>query len=356
MPTPPERSVLVTDGGNGQGRSALAAVRGLARGGWNPVVTVTGRPSLAAWSRHRAEVREMPGVSDGVETYGAALRQEVVEGRYAAVMPASDVALAALGSPVTSLLDKVSLAAAAADVGLSSPQARRFASWDELVDGVHGLVFPVVVKPRRSTAPARSFDGPAALLAAPVSGELLVQRRIDEPMSAVCGVCHEGRLVAVVHQRYLRTWPVPCGTAAAAETVAADTQIEARLERLLDGHEGVFQAQFAGHELLDVNPRVYGSLALAIAAGVNLPSLHCALATGATAPPAAPLRGRTGVRYRWLEGDLRHVARAVARREMAPSEALAAIRPRRHTAHSVTTLTDPLPGLARFAYLLAGRR
>ncbi|MGZ6792796.1 MAG: hypothetical protein ACXVFV_07565, partial [Mycobacteriales bacterium] len=123
---------------------------------------------------------------------------------------------------------------------------------------------------------------------------------------------------------------------------------ERDLLRLLDGYDGIFQAQFVGPFLVDLNPRVYGSLPLAVAAGANLPAVWCALLAGAE---PGLVRARAGVAYRWTEGDVRHVGAAVASREMTGAAAVRALLPGRRVAHSVGAVHDPQPLLSRTAHL-----
>jgi predicted ATP-grasp superfamily ATP-dependent carboligase len=165
-------------------------------------------------------------------------------------------------------------------------------------------------------------------------------------MRAVCGVVADGRLLAAVHQRYVRIWPPGCGTASAAVTTDPDLDLEARLPRLLEGHEGVFQVQLIGDQVIDVNPRVYGSLPLAVAAGANLPAIACAAAAGPR--DGDVVRGRPGVRYRWLEGDVRRILHDRRTRTASWAETVRALVPHRGTAHSVESLRDPGPVLSRF--------
>jgi hypothetical protein len=61
---------------------------------------------------------------------------------------------------------------------------------------------------------------------------------------------------------------------------------------------------------IEVNGRLWGSLALAVAAGATFPRWLAALAHDEPLAPSAPFRA--GVRARWLVGDARHLA-AVAR-------------------------------------------
>jgi len=343
--------VLVTDGGDGQARSSLAAVRALAAGGYRPAVTVSGPSSLAASSRYCARRVRTPLVTE--PGYAEAVRTELAARPYLTTLAASDAALLALGAPVGHLVDKAELIARARRAGLAVPPTRVFPSREDLV-GAGDLDFPLVLKPAVSTRPAVLVTSAAEMAAAAKGeGRFVVQPYLREDLRAAAGVLWDGRLVAAVHQRYFRTWPADCGTASAAETVQADLDLEQRLLLLLDGYEGIFQAQLAGEHLLDLNPRVYGSLPLAVAAGVNLPAVYCDLLGG---HEVRPIRARPGVFYRWLEGDLRHMAWSLRARRAGFGTALKTLRPHWGTAHSTESLRDPMPMVARLRHAAARRR
>ena len=57
--------------------------------------------------------------------------------------------------------------------------------------------------------------------------------------------------------------------------------------------------------LMEINPRLWGSLALSIDAGVDFPALLAQLATGHR--PAPVLKYALGVRSRWWWGDVDHL-------------------------------------------------
>jgi predicted ATP-grasp superfamily ATP-dependent carboligase len=335
------------------GRTALAAVRALAAAGYEPTVTSTCKATLASSSRWCRRAVPVPR-TDG-SGWLDAVCQELRSGAYLGVLPTSDVALATLELPGVSLLDKREVHRRARAAGLAAPDQWVFGSPAQLREAAADLPFPVVAKPvvRRPgrTRNAVRLDSPAQLSSIPDdAGELVVQPFLRGRMRAVAGVLHEGRLLAAVHQRYIRIWPRDCGVASAAETVAPDLELEARLPDLLQGHEGVFQVQLVGTQVIDVNPRVYGSLPLAVAAGANLPGIWCDAMDGRA--PARLVRGRAGVPYRWLDADLRAVAGAVADRELSPIQGLRAVRPRRGTAHSIISVRDPRPALLRLAFAL----
>lgn len=336
--------MIVTDGGSGQGRSALAAVRALAEAGHRPVVTLGGRWSVAGASRH-ATVVSAPAAGD--PAYPAAIAGLAARFDALTVLPASDAALLALGAPVGDLVDKARLSCRAEAAGLATPPSAVAVTAVDVEREAAGFGYPVVVKPLVSRRPAQRLDGPTELPLDDADGPFLVQPFLAGGMRAVGGVVHGGRLLGVVHQRYERTWPRECGTASSAVTVERDRDVEERLLALLEGYDGVFQAQFVADHLIDVNPRVYGSLPLAVAAGCNLVGLWCGAVAGRPAPPDT-VAARAGVRYRWLEGDIRNVL-TDARRRRDPS-ALRALLPRPGTAHSVESITDPRPVIARARY------
>lgn len=62
------------------------------------------------------------------------------------------------------------------------------------------------------------------------------------------------------------------------------------------------------------------------------------------------MRGRPGVFFRWLEGDVRHLLKAVRVGQMSAEQALRELAPRRGTAHSTESLSDPGPMVNRLWY------
>jgi hypothetical protein len=344
--------VLVADLVNGRSRSAVAAVRALAAGGFRPVVAVSAPRSTAAASRACKEVIYVPG--PGRRGFAEAVRRELASARYVGVLAASDAVLLELDLPGASLINKAALPGRAAAAGLAVPPTAVFPDRSALLAAAPDLDYPLVIKPVFKSSPAsvaRMVVSSHDLVRLDDVGACIVQPYKNSGLRAVSGVVYRGSLIASVHQRYLRTWPQDCGVASAAVTIAPDLELERRLPRLLNGHDGIFQIQLVGELVIDVNPRVYGSLPLAVAAGANLPAIACAAMQGRV---GELIRGRPGVHYRWLEGDLRHVAQAVRRGSMTPLDAARAILPRPGTAHSVESLADPGPILARLADV-AGR-
>ena len=352
------RPVLVTDGGNGQNRSALSTVRALGRSGYEVHVTTTQWPSVAGWSRFCTRRLDVPPVQD--DGYADAVRSLSAQHGYAAVFPASDAALLALHWSGCALVDKAEVAARSICAGFPPVPEQVFDDGRELIVSAQELKYPVVVKPvtrRRTDDPTVwRADEPADLAPAlNASGALVVQEHLSAPMRAVAGVIWGGRLRAVAHQTYVRTWPRDCGVASAAVTTTPDLGVEQRLPVLLAGYDGVFQVQLLGEHVIDVNPRVYGSMPLSIRAGINLPDIVCRLTRGETIGGDEPLRARAGTSYRWFEGDLKHLRAAVAAGDLSWQRAMATAAPHPGTAYGDVALTDPAPSAARLVHMARTR-
>ena len=104
------------------------------------------------------------------------------------------------------------------------------------------------------------------------------------------------------------------------ESIEPDPELLADSERLLAelGWTGVAMVEFRRRPggpgvLMEINPRFWGSLQLAIDAGVDFPSLWVSLQRGEQVSPGP---ARVGVRCRWLLGDLDHLLVSLRRRAM----------------------------------------
>jgi biotin carboxylase len=370
--------VLVT---GGEHVGPLAAVRALRRAGHEPWALVPHKGAYAARSRAVEGVVVAPDPGAEPSRFVEAVADACRRIRPDVVLPGTEPALtllsrhaggygaAVVGAPDAALVDratdKSALSGLAETVGLSPPPTRRV-DRNEAEEAAEELGYPVIVKPERSdvgeggsdtlthgtpqrAADARTLEAVVRLL----PGEhLLVQPYLEGRLAAVCGVAWNGRIVCASHQVARRIWPVDVGISAYAETVARDTTLEAAVGRLMDAlaWSGIFQVQFlearGAHYLIDVNPRIYGSLALAVAAGLNLPSVWVALLAGES-PSPGPYR--VGVRYRSEERDIQAIAHAL--RHGPRLAGLVGLVPRPHTTHAVLCANDPAPALASLAKL-----
>lgn len=346
--------MLVTDGGGGQNLSSLAAVRAVARAGYEPDVTRSfPGPSLAGASRRSSRVIDVPPAHD--PGYADAIRGLIRTGGYVDVLVASDAALHALDAPGAALADKAELGRRAVAAGFQPIPSRTFRSGTAMVDAAADLDYPVVAKVARKHSAvfpgAVRLDTPADVARfAGATEPFIVQPHLGDTVRAVVGVTSGGRFLAVGHQRHDRLWPPDAGDGTWIETIEPDPQLEDQVLAVVADHAGIIQAEVVGPHLLDLNPRVYGSLSLAVAAGINLPAIHLAAATGARS--GGPHRARVGVRMRWLEGDLRHLAALVREGRMSTTVAVRAFDPGSADVHALVDAGDPAPLVARARHVL----
>jgi predicted ATP-grasp superfamily ATP-dependent carboligase len=276
-----------------------------------------------------------------------------------------------LGLPPTPVVERAlsrdALAEAARHVGMRSATSIRCSDAEHALAAGRRLGFPVIVK---------STDGSQVLgqvaLGLPkgqvIASEsqliarartfpdgLLVQRLIPGDLFSFGGVIAGGSLVGAAVSRYFRTWPPHSGSVSASETLTPPEGLEDQVGRLLAvlEWEGIFELELIRAESgefvpIDLNPRPYGSMALASAAGAPLARIWCDwLARGER--PAVAVRARPGCLYRWADADLRHAAWQLRHGQFRA--AIAPLRPRRAVTHAHFRQDDPLPSLARVLYL-----
>lgn len=373
-------SVIVTSGCN---RIGYAVVRGLAEAGVDVAIGDTHTLSMAGCSRSISRRFVYPDPATDLEGFTACLADHARAGDV--IMPVYGEALAVarvrdslsrqayVASPSYEQMVAVSakdcMQVLAGSLGIPTPPTVIPAVGSSVSSACVGLRRPVLLKPPAGkgseglTRVAANADLDAVYHAScrrSGCAQLMVQELIGGDEYGVAMLFDYGRLVARFCFRVLTTFSATSGTATLRESIRAP-DIEAMLQKLLEHLEwhGVCQADFIREHtsgrwyLLDVNPRFWGSLYCAIAAGVNFPLLLYKIARG---EPVAPvLDYRLGVRTRWLWGDLRRLAGCLLR----PSACQAAV----HTAgglwpsaHAYDDLCpdDPLPFVVAPLAPLAG--
>jgi predicted ATP-grasp superfamily ATP-dependent carboligase len=366
--------VLVTDG---EDRAALAACRGLSRGGHTAAVAAGMRGAATHVSRACSERFVVPR-SLAAEEFVTALADVAHRAVFDALLPASDAALLALSQhrrqlppevlewlppdeTVARALRKAALLESAERAGFAVPETEECADREEAHAAAAAFGFPVVVKPSlsvvggrreaaRVTAERAALDEALAVLGSPVLVQRFYARASVVP---VAGVAWNGRLAAVVAARWSRRWPPADGAASFAETIAAPPQLVEQVEALVAAlaWQGIFELELLEVEAgrftpVDFNPRPFGWMALALRAGANLPAVWAdCLAGGESRKVVA----RPGMRYRWEDGDLKHLLWQLRRRNVRAAAGV--LVPRRRVAHAWFELRDPLPFGAAFVRL-----
>ena len=337
--------VLVTDG---ETRAALACVRSLAACGHTVHVAATGPRSLAAASRYSSGGHAVGDPNSDPRGFAERLVRVAAGVGADLILPVTEVSLGSIYAfnvtdecrvacperiAYEAAVDKHELLQRAAPLGLSAPRSRLFEDPALLTALPEPFQLPVVLKARRSrflsgerwvageVRIVRSTDELQHARSAPgFSGGVLLQEFIPGRGEGVFLLTDHGRPLARFAHRRIREKPPWGGVSVLSEAIAPDPELLAGSERLLAelAFTGVAMVEFrrapAGPAyLMEVNPRLWGSLQLAIDAGVDFPSLLVALHLGA---PIAPAQARLGTRTRWLLGDVDHLLICLRRPEL----------------------------------------
>lgn len=330
--------ILVTDGGS---RPALAITRSLGSKGHHIVVGEKEHPSLAQASRYCAESFVYPDpIRDSVgfvETLLEAVRGKNID----VLLPVAEVTTSLVLSRKAELerlcrlplpdiatfnlaADKVELMALADKLSVPTPISVVVRNPGERSSWPAHLQFPVVIKPHRSRVCLNGewqptsvsyAEGPAeleAILSSKKSYEypLLLQQRIVGSGVGMFLCYQRGECVAVFGHKRLREKPPSGGVSTLCESVAISPEAVAHAQALLNylKWHGVAMVEFKVDEaekrlkLMEINGRFWGSLQLAIDAGVDFPALLLEVMGAKTVKQEGQYR--LGIRSRWFVGDL----------------------------------------------------
>jgi predicted ATP-grasp superfamily ATP-dependent carboligase len=143
-----------------------------------------------------------------------------------------------------------------------------------------------------------------------------------------------------------------------AETVPTPEGLADQVTSLLAALEwqGIFQLQLleladGRLSVIDLNPRVFASIALDNDAGANLAAVWCDWLLGRN---PSPVVARPARRYRWEEGELCHFAWQLRHKRLRAAARV--LLPHRRVTHSWFRITDPGPLVARGFNLVQRRR
>ena len=337
----PVTKILVTDG---EERAALAVVRSLGRAGHQVDVCSPHRRPLAGGSRYAMAESRSPDPLAEPAAFARFVAEEVTRSGIELLIPISEASLRALlprredlrpatipfpdAASFTAVSDKAEVLAVATGLGLSVPRQVTIDSGSTALPGaLSELAFPVVIKPARSVvetgerriklrvgyAVDEGDLGRRLAALVPAAFPVLVQERIRGPGIGAFLLLWDGELLASFFHRRIREQPPDGGVSVYRESIASDPELLEASRRLLDRYEwrGVAMVEFKRDErsgrafLMEVNGRFWGSLQLAIDAGVDFPALLVAAASGHRPSPVPAYR--VGTRCRWWWGDVDHL-------------------------------------------------
>ena len=331
--------VLITDGNE---RAALAVTRALGREQVEVVVGADTQRSLAGSSRYCRKNFVYPSPHENPAGFVATILEMVRDHDIDAVFPISDIAMHVIGperaqferftrlpSPPAEVFqeisDKYRLMQRAVSEGVGIPETIFVPDGNlkGILDTI--AVFPVVVKPGCSLVKVGSQWKKTSVCYAESREDLLrlydekdylrapslIQQRVVGAGEGLFVLMQKGTPLDMFAHRRLRERPPSGGVSVLRESIALPkAMVEATLKLLqpVKWH-GVAMVEFKVDQvtqrplLMEINGRFWGSLHLAVDAGVNFPSLLLDMAMGN--PQTVPENGyRIGVKSRWLLGDL----------------------------------------------------
>ncbi len=378
--------MFVTDGNH---RSTLAVTRALGHAGLAVAVGETRQPSLAGTSKFCQASYVYPSPLQNTEKFAMNLHDEIKRGGYRVLIPMTDVTARVVAdmaehlAPTTVPLpaaekvqiaqDKKLVLCMAQKLGINCPATYVVSGGETIEDLSRRIEYPVVIKPRFSWYFRGSTWASGTVQYAHDAKELitkyhqmdaqipgpLVQEMIRGEGRGVFLLLWGGELKAAFSHRRLREKPPSGGVSVLCESIELEDQILEQSVSLLKAiaWQGVAMVEFkmdhrdGRAKLMEINGRFWGSLQLAVDAGINFPLMLFRLAVGEKVAPEFSYR--VGVKTRWLLGDLDHLLIRFKHRERGlPAEHLSRIRAfldfftfcQEDLHYEVLRLDDPGPG------------
>jgi predicted ATP-grasp superfamily ATP-dependent carboligase len=332
-------TALVLDG---EHRAALAVVRSLGRRGVSVHVASSVPRSLAGGSHFAASESLVPDPILGAQAYATTIARLSIACDARVIMPVTEASILALLEYPDLLgpmriassdlgrfrraTDKAAVLALASQLDIDVP-----AQW--AIEGAQDIEaipeghYPLVVKPARSVVTSVAgrrkvtvqYANDREELAEIIhrlgadAGPFLLQERISGPGVGVFLLRWNGRVLASFAHRRIREKPPSGGVSVCCESIMAPPELVQRSIRLLDALEwdGVAMVEYkrdlrtGRHFLMEINPRFWGSLQLAVDSGVDFPWYLYQAMEGVEVTPIT--RWQTGRRSRWYWGEVDHL-------------------------------------------------
>lgn len=348
--------ILITDGNL---RPALAATRSLARN-WFEVITAHEKfSSLAASSRYCKEHFVYPSPLLLSDEFLKVIEKECINRLIDIILPMTEITTHLILSERTlfesigckvpfpdlscfnMVSDKIRLLKLAKELNIPTPESHFIYRLEDIQNLRKELKFPMVMKPCRSCNRSEKgwlyagvrYAKDFAQLEKAYSQErafrefpFILQEHIKGQGCGLFVLYNRGAPITYFAHKRLREKPPSGGVSVLCESAPIDSQIRQYAERLFSkiGWHGVAMVEFKRCQrtgipyLMEVNGRFWGSLQLAIAAGIDFPSLLCRLTAEKEINP--PQAYQVGLKNRWLLGDLDSLYLTLFSNGLSPSK------------------------------------
>jgi len=345
--------VIVTDG---LWRKSLSSIRSLGKSGFQVHVLGDSWLTTGFWSRFATTLNLAPSAARDQDGFGEALIRLVQRYPGSVILPMEDPSLLWCSThrkrieseggnlllpsheSITTAEDKRATLRVASELGLPCPKTWEPASSTELISIIESASLShFVIKPIQGTGSSGIlYDFPIESKGSPDAlrrhwdrfGPLLLQERVPAEGRGL-GVSllfdRAGECVASFAHERLKQYPVSGGPSTDRKSIHAPelVQMSIRLLKKMNWR-GIGMVEWKENPkagtpmLMEVNPRFWGSLELAVRAGVDFPTLFTQAALGERFASAHEYPA--DIRCRWLvPGDiLRYLTETKAKRESLP--------------------------------------
>lgn len=328
---------MVTDGNQ---RAALAVTRSLGSKGIKVITADVISSTLSGASKYSYDCETYTS-QNREEEFLASIKQIVDKQKINVIYPITEITMFILlkhrdefpgvsipfdtYEKVSRLCDKANLIDICTPLDIPFPASIYVKNGGEALENTIDFQYPVVLKPYKSRilADGQWLSTSVNYAASRIELERLcttdpvfsafpfiVQEYIEGYGQGVFLVFDQGRLVASFCHKRLREKPPSGGVSVLCKSEAIDTELERMAIQLLEQVQwhGVAMVEFKVNEvtgpyIMEVNTRFWGSLQLAVDAGVDFPLISYQIAIGES-PPKLDKPYKIGVRLRWLLGDL----------------------------------------------------
>jgi len=226
---------------------------------------------------------------------------------------------------IDAIFSKANTLQIAQSVGVAVPKTVHISQKNADILSTMALNFPVVIKSessevmlstRAATSQKTVYASDRNELVRECEARLakgqsvLLQEFIDGYGMGISGIFSQGRPLAVIEHRRLRESNPMGGPSALAEAVPLEPKLVAATTAMFEtiGFTGPAMAEYKVDRrtgvpyLMEINGRFWGSVLLALAAGLDLPYLYWKLLNGLAIAPAET-EYRAGTRGRYIIGD-----------------------------------------------------
>lgn len=327
--------VLVAESRTADERKTLAAVRSLGKRGFDVCVAGSRRWRQASHSRYCRKRIYYPDPCDDLRDSVDTLVRYLKSAECDVFLPLCDYTTFAVSKhqerlrahvnfavpPYESLLaghNKLRVQKLASRLGIATPATYWPRSMEEVREVAEEVRYPCVVKPRKGAGGiglryAHSADELMGMYGSCRGGKdvvhdfrwPMVQEYVPGEIHDVCVLFNRGKCVAALTQQRVKMYPISGGRGVVNETTDEPELRETAVQLLasLDWHgpamvEFKVDSRDGTAKVLEINSRFWGTLDLAIQAGVDFPFLTCKLALEGDVDPVFDYE--VGMKYRWV--------------------------------------------------------